>query len=173
MRKGWVWVALLLSVGVNIGVLATLGVSRARMKARWERPQEADRMQRFERLAHHLELEGEAREQFMRIQRSLFQHTLQHRESLHGLRAELQGELMSDSPDREKVGRLLDEIGATHRDLNRALVENVLATREILTPEQQQRYLRVVERMRNGTRRPGDRIGPRGSGRRPPVPNRP
>ena len=54
MKRGWVWVALLLSIGINIGVLATIGVSRSRAAARWERPREEDRTPPFERVANHL-----------------------------------------------------------------------------------------------------------------------
>jgi len=175
MKRGWVWVALLLSVGINIGVLATIGVSRARTKARWERPREAERNPPFERLANHLDLEGEAREHFMEIQQRLFRTTRQHQEVLQDLRTELRREVMSDSPDAARVDQLLSEVGARHMDLDRAMVESVLSTRKILTPEQQKRYLEVLDRMREAQRRlgsRGDRI-PARPVRRPPPPDRP
>jgi len=171
MKRGWIWVALLLSVGVNIGVLATIGVSRMRTNARWERPRDGEVQPHFARLADHLELEGEERERFMEIQQRLFRTTRQHQEVLQRLRDDVRGEVMSDSPDPAKVDGLLAEVGALHMDLDRALVESVLATREILTPEQQQRYFHVLERMRDARRFGGREGGPtRRPGRRLPPP---
>ena len=37
MKPIWLWIALLLSVGVNLGVLATIGTHRLRQPARWDR----------------------------------------------------------------------------------------------------------------------------------------
>lgn len=175
MKRGWVWVALLLSVGINIGVLATLGVSRTRSQARWERPREGDRTPPFERLANHLDLEGEARAQFMDIQQRLFRTTRQHQEALQMLRGELRREVVSDNPDPTRVDELLAEVGSLHMDLDRVMVQSVLQTRKILTPEQQKRYLRVLERMRDAYRRFGTRgeDPARRPGRRPPPPDRP
>ena len=173
MKKGWVWVALLLSVGVNIGVLATLGVARTRAKARWERPptEEGRRQPPFARLANHLQLEGEERERFMEIQQRLFRNTRQHQESLQQLRGELRREIVSEDPDRARVDELLAAIGDIHRDLDRLLVESVLATRELLTPDQQRRYFHVLERMRDASRMGGrDGAPSRRPGRRPPPP---
>lgn len=174
MKRGWVWVALLLSVGVNIGVLATIGVSHLRTKARWERPRERDGSPPVERLANHLELEGQERDQFLEIQQNLFHTTRQHQEALQKLRTEIRSEVMSDSPDPSNVDRLLADVGAIHMDLDRAMVESVLATRKILTPEQQRRYFHVVERMRDASRRFDSRGGPpRRPGRRPPPEEQP
>lgn len=175
MKRGWVWVALLLSVGINIGVLATIGVSRARTKARWERPREEERNPPFERLANHLDLEGEERDRFMEIQQRLFRTTRRNQEMLQNLRGELRREVMSDSPDAARVDDLLSEVGTIHMDLDRAMVETVLETRKLLTAEQQMRYLQVLERMRESYRRFGSRGDgpPRRPGRRPPPPDRP
>ena len=173
MKRGWVWVLLLLSVGINIGILATIGVSKARTQARWERPRDGERpAPPFERVANHLELEGVAREQFLEIQQNLFRTTRSHQEALHQLRAELRREVASRDPDPQKVDQLLSQIGALHMDLDRAMVESVLATKKILTPQQQRKYFQVLERVRDAYRRFGDRANrPRRPGdRRPPPP---
>ena len=174
MKRGWVWVALLLSVGINIGVLATIGVSRARAKAGLERPRDRGGSPPVERLATHLDLDGEARDQFLDIQQTLFRSMQQHQGSLQELRTEIRREIMSDLPDPLNVDRLLGEVGAIHMDLDRAMVESVSATRKILTPEQQKRYFEVLERWQGASRRFAGRGGPPGRpGRRPPPPDRP
>ena len=160
MKRTWVWIALLLSLGVNIGVLATVGTARYRSQARVDRSR-FEGPPPFARMADHLELEGEAREQFLKIQQELFQTTRQHRDELQELRGELRREATSENPDPARVERLLAESGEVNRDLDRAMVESVLATRRVLTPEQQQRFFRVLDRLRAG----GRRFGPHG---RPP-----
>lgn len=172
MKRGWIWVALLLSVGINVGVLATLAVSRSRIKARWEEPQRIEeRRQPFARVANFLELEGETRERFLEIQQRLFRQTREHQESLQQLRSELRREIVDKEPDRARVDELLASIAEIHGDLDRLMVESVLATRDLLTAEQQRRYLGVLERMREARRlagRDGQRSRPQG--RRPPPP---
>jgi len=160
MKRGWVWVALLLSLGVNIGVLATIGLSRMRTKARWERSRDPSSAPPFERIANHLKLAGEPREQFMVIQKDLFRTTREHRQQMEKLETELRREVMSENPDPDRVDRLLEETGAAKRELDRAMIESVLATKQILTPEQQQRYFHVLERLRGANRRFGGRGGP-------------
>jgi len=175
MKRSWVWVALLLSVGINIGILATVGVSRVRREARSERSPDQNGAPPFERIANHLQLEGEEREEFIEIQKRLFRASRQHQEALHQLRAELRHEVMSDSPKPAKVDELLADIGETHKDLNRLMVESVLASRKIMTPEQQRRYVQILERIQDGSRRFGSRGGmsPGRPDRRPPPPGKP
>ena len=153
----------------------TIGTSRMRTKARFERPRDGDRQPPVERLANHLEVEGEIRERFIEIQQDLFRTTRQHQQALHDLRSELRTEVASENPDPHRVEELLNEIGALHMNLDRAMVESVLATKKILDPGQQRRYFRVLERMREATRRFGDRSGRPGrpNDRRPPPPDRP
>ena len=165
MKRSWVWVALLLSLGVNIGILATLGTARFRERPRYDgaRPEGAPP---FARMADHLGLEGETREQFLTIQEDLFKTTRRHRQELESLRRELRREVVSQQPDAARVEQLLEESGEVSRRLDRAMVDSVLATRRVLTPEQQQRYFRVLDRLRAGGRRFGPHAPPP-DGRRP------
>lgn len=169
MKRGWLWVALLLSLGVNIGVLATIGVARLRVKERWERAHD-HRPPPFERLAEHLRLEGEQRQRFIDIHRALFETTQRQRQELEEVRSRLRLEVMGRSPDAARVDQLLAEAAAVNQTLDRAMIESVLATREILDAEQQRRYFRVMERVRQAGR-PFEHPsrGPR-SRRPPPVP---
>jgi Spy/CpxP family protein refolding chaperone len=175
LKKGWVWVALLLSLGVNIGVLVTIGMSRARPQAPIDHPRQPGDMRPAERLARHLQLDGSQRERFMEIQQRLFQTVRGNREELVGLRSELRREVMSEAPDPHEVDRLLLRVGEIHMDLDRAMVESVLATRKLLDPEQQERYFEVLERIQRASEwgGRGDRGRPRRPERRPPPPDRP
>ena len=172
MKRSWLWIALLLSVGVNIGILATVGTARYRVKERVDRFR-SEAPPPFARMADHLKLEGETRDHFLEIQRDLFATTRHYREKLEDLRLELRQEVTSENPDTDRVERLLAESGQVNRDLDRAMVESVLATRHILTPEEQQRFFGVLERMRSRGRGPGHPRrpeGPRRPGREQPDP---
>lgn len=154
MKRAWVWVALVLSLGVNVGVFATIGLSRMRSKARWEqmRPGGPPDMAR---LADHLRLRGSEREQFLDIQQRFFDTARRQRRELETLRAELRAELSASEPDWGEIEELLGRSGQLYQALDRALVESILASREILTAEQQQRYFHILSRVRGGAIRDG------------------
>jgi Spy/CpxP family protein refolding chaperone len=162
MKRAWIWVALLLSVGINIGILASLATSRYRHDTRFDRPR-PEGSPPFARVADYLELEGVTRDRFLVIQKELFETTRRQRQELESLRRELRGEAVSEDPDIDRIEQLLNEASEVGRSLDRAMVESVLETRRILSPEQQRRYLRVLERLRMGGRRFGPhRMPPKG-----------
>jgi hypothetical protein len=162
MRRYWLWAALLLSLGVNIGIVATLGISRLSSSPGWQRggPPPAPPV---DRLADHLGLEGPTRERFVGIQRRFFSTLGEQRQHLEELRTGLRREMMAESPDRQRLDELLHELGDAYAGLDRALVENVLASLEVLDPEQREIYfgfLRRIHARALGERpvgRPGDR----------------
>jgi Spy/CpxP family protein refolding chaperone len=161
MRRNWLFLALLLSVGVNCGLLG-MGIARHRMAERWpggergdraqgerpggERPH-GDRPRDGARLADRLELTGEARENFLRLQRELAERVRAGRTTIDASRRELRRELVSAEPDRARVEELLSAIQREQDALDRALVANVLAAREMLDPAAEREYLRFVERI--------------------------
>jgi Spy/CpxP family protein refolding chaperone len=154
-----VWIALLVSVGVNVGVLATLGTARFRAQPRWERPGEMGPPP-FGRLADRLGLAGKTREQFLEVQRALFETVRRDRQRLEEVRASLRRELTAEQPEQARVERQLEELGDIHAAIDRALVESVLASRDLLSPEQQRHYLRVLDRMRDLAAAQRDRGAP-------------
>jgi Heavy-metal resistance len=173
VRRWWLVIALLLSVGINIGLLAAVIVRRLDVRAAGEKerpgPPEAgvsgDPLPRVVRLADHLELEGEPRRRFIDLQVRFFQETLRLRLEMGELRRELRRELVSRDPDPERVERLTRESSRIHLALEVATTRNVLATREILDPRQERQYLRILSRLRPAG--PRGLLGP-GPERRPP-----
>ena len=147
MKPMWLWIALLLSVGINLGVLATMGTARFREPARWER-RARDQGPPVERVSDRLGLEGEKRDAFIQVQADFFQGMRESREELESLRQRLRDELTAASPDRAEVDRLVAEMGEAYARLDKVFVDNVLRSREILDPDQEQRYLAFLERLR-------------------------
>lgn len=178
MRRWWVVIALLLSVGVNIGLLAA--VATRKIAARGERSeglpgpqgrppsgpalQEAEPLHRVMRLADRLGLEGESRRHFLDLQRQLFEETLQRRMRLAETQREVRRELAAADPDPQRIDELLQEAARDYLILEQALAKNVVATRSVLTPRQEEEYLRIISRLRP--------LGPGGIGQ-PPARRRP
>ncbi|MBP9143542.1 MAG: periplasmic heavy metal sensor [Thermoanaerobaculia bacterium] len=160
MRRNWLFLALLLSVGVNCGLLG-MGIMRHRMlsvpsgmpsggapgdhRAPGD-PGERPPGRQGARLADRLGLLGEERERFLGLQRQLAERVHAGRRRIDDGRRELRRELTSTDLDRGRVEELLAGIGSEQNALDRALVENVLAARELLDGDAEREYLHFVER---------------------------
>jgi len=116
----------------------------------------------LDRLADHLGLEGETRRRFLELQRRLFEVQIESRLRRGRLGREMRRELLAAEPDRGRIESLIEQMGATYVEAEKATAETILESRRLLTPQQQRQYLHVLERLRGGG--PG---GPGGEGRRP------
>ncbi len=165
MKRWWVGILLLLSLGVNVGILATLGAQRLRRPEPAapetspaagstlprpaapgaERPRVAAPLPSFQGLADRLGLAGEARDRFVDIQRRAFESMRAQRQRMLAARAGLRQELVAASPDRRRIDALLAEAGAAQAELERVLVSSLLESRALLDPVQQRMYGRFVE----------------------------
>ena len=171
MKRWWLVIALLLSVGINIGILATIAFQErsggeapgdtapgttvdpeppaARFPEGDPVPPEGRLPPMIRRVADELGLEGGKRAAFLELQRTFFDQTLSARSRMARLQREIRGEVTSAEPDRDALERLLVELSAAHTDLERAFVYNLLAAREILDGEQERRYMHFLHRMRH------------------------
>jgi Spy/CpxP family protein refolding chaperone len=178
VKRNLLFLALLLSVGVNCGLLG-MGIARHRMlQGMMQTAREADARppgregRDGARLADRLELSGEAREGFLRLQRELADRVRAGRRKIDEARRELRRELTSPEPDRARVEELLSGVAREQDALDRALVANVYAARELLDGPAEREYLRFVERFGAavaGPRPPGpppERLRPFLGGRR-------
>ena len=185
MKRWWLVIALLLSVGVNLGLLAAVGARRLAPHPGPEPESPGplppggagpaltwDPVIRVARLADFLELEGEERRRFIDLQLSFYQQTVKLRAEMGEAKRELRRELTSRRPDRERIDRLLERSARIHLGLEQALAGNVLASRELLDERQERRYMRLIGRLRPAgplglfsdrppRPGPGRRLGPR------------
>ncbi len=175
MRRWGLALALLLSLGVNIGILATLAVRRG---APPDRPRPEERRPippgpgetteepppRAARLADRLGLEGEQRRRFLRLQGRFFVETMRLRTEQAEVIRELRRELSAPEPDRQRIEELTRASARAHLALQQAMARNVITTRELLDPDQERLYLDFISR-----------LGPPQRQRRPPFwqPRRP
>jgi len=149
---------------VNVGILATLAVRHAappdRPRPEEPRPVPSDNTEeplRVVRLADRLGLEGEQRRRFVRLQGRFFAETSRLRTEQAETFRELRRELTAPEPDRRRIEELTRASARTHLALQQAMAGNVIATREILDPEQERLFLDIISRLRP----PGLDSGPR------------
>lgn len=173
MKRWGLWIALLLSLGANLGILLTLAAGGG------ERPPSAspdaverrrgpdgpsgppDERRLLGHLADRLGLEGETRERFQELQRRFFRQALETRRQGRELQRELGRELVGEKPDRERIDRLVEELAELRRGLDRTLVDTVLDTRELLDPAAEREYAAFIERLRERMGRQGRERLPR------------
>ncbi|HEX5716191.1 MAG TPA: periplasmic heavy metal sensor [Thermoanaerobaculia bacterium] len=150
MRRWWLrWgtlIALLLSLGVNLGLVAAVAMRRIASRPGLQRL-EGEPLPRFRRLADRLGLEGEQRRRFFDLQRQLFEETVRIRMRQAESQREVRRELVSREPDQERIDALLQQAARDFLALEQALAKNIAATRAILSPAQEEEYLRIVSRM--------------------------
>lgn len=144
MRRWWLAIALLLSLGVNVGVLATVTLQRLRAPQGGGPPPPQLGRPNPEAVAERLDLEGETREKFVAIQRRFFETARTEQQHLQQLRQELRRDLVAEHSDRAQAEAISREMAEVYARLETALVASILDSKEILTPDQQRRYLRLV-----------------------------
>ncbi len=143
-------IALLLSVGVNVGLVAAIVAGRFKAPAAAREERQPPPVERLQKLADRLGLEGEARRRFVAEQRSFFLDAARERRYLAAVNRELRAELVSPRPDPQRVDRLTAESSALYQTIERALAGNVLATRKLLDPGQERIYLQLIRQLRPG-----------------------
>jgi hypothetical protein len=174
VRRGWLVVALLLSLGVNLGLVGTAFARRRGFERGPERRLEALRDGLPERpggrIAEQLGLDRAQGERFVDAHRRMMKRVFEARFDIGRVRSELRHEVAARSPEPARIDELLRELSAAEAALNRAVVDGILEARAELAPGQARDYLRLLEQL--GPPGAGfERRGSRG-GERPPFARR-
>jgi len=149
VKRWWLVLALLLSLGVNVGILATIAVARLRPAAAQKAAQPPPE-KRLARLADRLGLSGEERLRFLALQRQFFATTSRDRKRLQQVYREIRREMVSRQPDSAHLEQLLAESVQLYGTIEHSVTTNVLQTRRLLTPEHETVYLDLIGQMRPG-----------------------
>lgn len=168
IRRWWLPLALLLSLGVNLGVVAMLALRRdgapppegpgpiergappRRGEGEMEEPG-----RRFDALARTLRLDDNQAERFVALQRRHFEGSRETRQRLEAARRDLAQEFLTGRADRLRVEALLRQVEAAQAELDQTLADLMLEAQEFLTPEQQRRFaFFVLQRLRNSGQPP-------------------
>jgi hypothetical protein len=147
VRKWWLVIALVLSLGMNLGILAVEAITHLSPSP----PEEAVRPGapgKLPVLADRLGLKGEARQRFLERQRRFLIDTATPRLRLAEIRKAVRAEIIADHPNRERLDELLREGADTFLLLERMLADLVLETRASLPPEAQRRYVELLSHLK-------------------------
>jgi len=163
MKRWLLILALLLSVGLNLGIFGTLIIKRAQAR-RFAFEAGGQGGPQLERLADRLQLEGTERLGFIEAQRRFMATIRREGRLLRRDQQALRQQLTSRTPEAERVEELVSATAKRAEALDRAFARNVLYVREILDGPREQRYVQFLAQMYSRERRGGER--PRAPGRR-------
>lgn len=177
MRRWWVVIALLLSLGFNLGLLTALvggwwsggdtgaggdavvtdGGPAAGEAEEWPHRARGPGAGTgllagppLERVADHLGLEGESRQRFLALQQAFVRDMTETRRRRAEVDLELRRQLTAAAPDAARVEELTAAKAELFLTAERTTARTILETRRLLDPEQQRRYLHVLRRLRGG-----------------------
>lgn len=145
---------------VNVTALATIGYHRLRPHSARH---DLDAPPQIRLLDGDLGLSGEQEAQ-LSLLRDSFQAKIEPiRTSLSAGRQELVGLLTLPETDRNQVEELLGRINSLQTEMQRAVIDHLLAEKAILTPEQQSTFLARIRESLVGEGAHGmqDPVGPR------------
>ena len=144
MRRWWLVIALLLSIGMNVGLLAAMVLGSPRAAERQQAALRPAAPGRLQQLANRLGLSGPMRRRFVERQRQFFTDTAGPRARLPQLRRQVRAELLRPQPDRGQIDQLLRESAGVYLQLERSVVANVLDSRGLLGAPEERRYLDLI-----------------------------
>jgi len=140
-KKSLTWALVVLTV-VNVVALATL------MYHRFEFSREPHRRPGPLPPRHFLNRElhlTPPQAKTMRTLNRTFRREMQPiRVALHRKRAELAKLLMAPEPDRPRIDAVQSEIDSMQADVQRLVIDHLLAQKEMLTSEQQTKFFRII-----------------------------
>lgn len=176
--------ALMLSIGINLGLLASWLMSTKPTAISTQNPITQEPPQPdlsgerplpriFVRMADELSLEGKTKEQFLGLQRRFLRRTISARAELGQTQTQIRRELLAANPDRQVIQTHLKQMAEARLELETAFAENMLDTRELLEPAQARRFLQMIGRLRQDREQFQPGPGRPGQQRRPFQPRRP
>jgi len=158
MKSKIILILLIISLGINIGLIVRLAGRRPMLRRFGER----DIRQGWRRdgLRHRLNLNENQLKAIEAIHDSTFVKMRAIRDTLELKRAELANILKEAQPDIARIQPLIKEIANLQAQIEMGFAENLLAMKKVLTPDQQQQFFELFKR----------RLGDRGLTRDPSRP---
>ncbi len=147
MKRWWLVIALVLSIGMNLGLLVALALSSPALARQQQAVMRPAAPGRWAQLADRLGLEGEVRQRFIQRQRQFVAETAGPRSRLPEIRKQVRAELIRPKPDLTRIDELLRESADIFLMLERSVVANVLDSRKMLPPEAESKYVDVISRL--------------------------
>jgi hypothetical protein len=147
VKRWWLVIALVLSIGMNLGLLVALALSSPALAQQQQAVMRPAAPGRWAQLADRLGLQGEVRQRFIQRQRQFVAETAGPRARLPEIRKQVRAELIRPKPDLTRIDELLREGSDIFLMLERSVVANVLDSRKMLTPDAERKYVDVISRL--------------------------
>ena len=144
MKSKALLIALVISLGINVGVIGT--VAYRLIEGRQFRSHMNERLWRHSPLKRDLKLTDEQLDEMDRMREEMREKIRPLREKLGDRRRELISLLRADEPDRSKLDPLAGEIADLQSELGLSIFEHLFEMREILSEEQREKILELFER---------------------------
>jgi Spy/CpxP family protein refolding chaperone len=152
MKSKIIIILLIISFGINIGLIVRLA---------WQRPmlrrfEERDIRQGWRRdgLRHRLDLKENQLKAIEAMHESTFVKMNVIRDTLELKRAALINILKELQPDNAKIQTLVKEIANLQAQIELGFTENLLAMKKVLTPQQQQQFFELFKGKLGGREMP-------------------
>jgi len=144
MKSKVIILLLIISLGINIGLIIRLALQRPMVK----RFEERDIRHGWRRggLGHRLNLNENQLKAIETMHESTYVKMNVIRETLELKRAELTNILKEAQPDTARIQPLIKEIANLQAQIELGLTENILMMKKELTPEQQQQFFELFKR---------------------------
>ncbi|HID93110.1 MAG TPA: periplasmic heavy metal sensor [bacterium (Candidatus Stahlbacteria)] len=143
MRRKPLILALVLSVAINVAVLATAGYHWRGRRAE-EQHHRAGGHSPTSFLHRELALSESQVRQMESLGRPLEQKIDRIKEELREKRAQLVDLLMEPQPNREEINVKVSEIESLQTGIQKLIIDHLLQQKEILTPEQQKKFFSII-----------------------------
>ncbi len=165
MKRWGLTLALVLSLGMNAGILAMIAVHRLGSTTAEPPQMQGTPQQHLEQLADWLRLDGDERQDFLELQQRFFRGMQENGQEIRRLHDRLRREVTSRQPDRSQVDEIVQQLGTRFEARERLMVDTVLDSRQLLNRRQQLQYqmffARALRRMMAGDgQRPEGEFGP-------------
>lgn len=141
MKRKLIILGVILLIAINVSVLATVGYH-------WKCGRGGkicDRQVPCEYLCEQLSLSDSQRQKMEIFKKAFDEKTNKIREDLSHKRNELVGLLNEPSLDRGKIDSLIKDIGIAQTELEKEVIDHILQQKEILTSEQQKKFLDLIK----------------------------
>ncbi len=142
-KKLIIWGVVLLTA-INVAALTTRAYNH------WDRDDSSRREDRREgrrsSWEERFDLSASQSEQ-MKVQHEVLVEKIRPlRDVMQGKRDHFYELVMVTAPDRAAIDRVQDEMDSLQADIKRLVIDNMLAQKEILTPEQQSQFFNMIKK---------------------------
>jgi len=144
MKSKVIILLLIISLGINIGLIVRLTLQRPMVKRFEER--DIRHGWRQGGLRHRLDLNENQLKAIEAMHETTFVKMDVIRETLELKREELINIIKESQPDKAKIQTLIKEIANMQAQIELGFTENILMMKKVLTPEQQQQFFDVFKR---------------------------